>query len=246
MGITVSKDYTIHYYEIDYKKRLHMTSLIDFLGDIATLQSENIGIGIDYLKEKNLAWVLYKWDIVVRRYPLFGDKITIKTNPHAYNKFYANRKFEVYDECGELIAYANSLWILVNTERKRPVRITKDLTAAYGMDENEDEVDTFGEIEALKHIQYESSFTVRYSDIDTNKHVNNAKYVGWAIESIPIDIILNHELSGIKVVYQKETTYGDTIKVLTEIIKEERRIRCLHRIEDKDGKELTVAETMWK
>jgi medium-chain acyl-[acyl-carrier-protein] hydrolase len=245
MAITLSKEYLIHYYEIDYKKRLHMTSLIDFLGDIATTQSENLGIGIEFLKENNLAWVIYKWDIKVNRYPTLGEKITIKTTPLAYKKFYANRKFDIYDGTGELIAEASSLWLLINTERKRPVRITEAMGASYGMTE-ESYVDTFTSLEKVNKIDYECIFTVRYSDIDTNKHVNNAKYVGWAIESIPVDIIINHELKEIKVTYEKETTYGDTIKVCTEVRTEENRVIGLHRIEDKEGKGLTLLQTVWE
>ena len=58
----------------------------------------------------------------------------------------------------------------------------------------------------------EKSFDVRYSDIDTNMHVNNVKYVSWALETVPKDIVLNYELKNVKVTYEKETTYGETIK----------------------------------
>jgi medium-chain acyl-[acyl-carrier-protein] hydrolase len=245
MGITLSKDYSIHYYEIDYKKRLQMTSLIDFLGDIATTQGESLGIGIDYLQENNLAWVIYKWDIKMERYPLLGEKIKIKTNPVSYKRFYANRDFEVYDEAGNQIVAAKSLWILVNTERKRPIRISQAVGLAYGMEE-ETEVDTFEEIERVEEIQNQCIFTVRYSDIDTNRHVNNTKYVGWAIESIPLEIILNHELREVKVVYEKETKYGDVVKVSTQIHNEENKVIAIHKIEDTEGKELTLLKTIWE
>jgi medium-chain acyl-[acyl-carrier-protein] hydrolase len=245
MGITLSKDYSIHYYEIDYKKRLQMSSLIDFLGDIATTQSENLGIGIDYLQENNLAWMIYKWDIKMDRYPLLGEKIEIRTIPHSYKRFYANRRFEVYDEAGNQIAEAKSLWILVNTERKRPIRIPQAMGLAYGM-ENETEVDTLMEIESVEEVGNQCVFTVRYSDIDTNRHVNNTKYVGWAIESIPLEIILKHELREVKVVYEKETKYGDTIKVSTQIHNEENRVIAIHKIEDTEGKELTLLKTIWE
>lgn len=245
MGITLAKDYSIHYYEIDYMKRLHMTSLIDFLGDIATTQSENLGIGIDFLKENNLAWVIYKWEIKVDRYPVLGERIKIKTIPHAYKRFYANRKFEVYDESGELIASANSLWILVSTERKRPIRINETMGMAYGM-ETETEVDTFEAFEKVEQAQNECSFTVRYSDIDTNRHVNNTKYVGWAIESMPLETVLKHELREVKVVYEKEAKYGDAIKVYTQINNEGNKIIAIHKIEDEEGKELTLLKTIWQ
>ena len=43
------KEYEIHYYEVDFRKQMKITSLIDFFGDLATCQSENLGVGMDYL-----------------------------------------------------------------------------------------------------------------------------------------------------------------------------------------------------
>jgi medium-chain acyl-[acyl-carrier-protein] hydrolase len=244
-GVKTTKEYEIHYYEIDYRKKLLVTSLIDFLGDMASYQSELLGVGMEYLKENNLAWVLYKWDIVVDRYPVYGEKINITTIPYSFKKFYGSRKFEVKDEEGKIIATANSLWILVNIEKKRPVRVSQDIMAVYGIDGEDDPVADIKDIEKLSKHDYEKIFNVRYSDIDTNKHVNNAKYVSWAIEVIPMEIILNYSLKRIVVTYEKETKYGDVIKSITEIQKADDSVLCLHKIEDGEGKEVTVLETQW-
>ena len=34
------KEYEIHYYEVDFRRQIELTSLIDFLGDVATCQSD--------------------------------------------------------------------------------------------------------------------------------------------------------------------------------------------------------------
>ena len=91
----------------------------------------------------------------------------------------------------------------------------------------------------------EKSFQVRYSDIDTNMHVNNVKYVAWALETVPKDVVLNCELKNIKVTYEKETTYGETIKVSTEVIRKENIIICRHKIINEEGTELTLLESTW-
>lgn len=44
------QEYRIHYYEIDYKKRALITSLMNYFDDVATCQSEKLGVGIDYLR----------------------------------------------------------------------------------------------------------------------------------------------------------------------------------------------------
>lgn len=246
MGNAYLKDYEVHYYEVDYKKRLLLTSLIDYLGDIATCHSEELGVGIEYLKEKNLAWVLYSWDINIDRQPSYGETITIKTDPCGFKRFYAFRKFEVLDGEKNIIARANSVWFLIDVERRRPVRITDQMYEAYGVDETNSEIFDIFKGEKLSENDGEVTFNVRYSDIDTNRHVNNAKYVAWAVETIPKDIVINYNLKEVKVNYEKETHYGEKVKAIIQVTDQEDKIKCLHKIEDSEGTELTLLSTVWE
>ena len=243
--VVTDRDYNIHYYEVDIHKRALMTSIIDYLGDMAMYQSEVLGVGIEHLKENKSAWVLYKWDITMESYPLLNETIKIKTFAYSFNKFYAYRKYEIIDAQGNKIGYASSVWILINTDRRRPIRITKDMYEAYGVDDSNNAIIDIEDIPTITKVDSEKSFDVRYSDIDTNMHVNNVKYAAWALETIPKDIVINYELRNIKVTYKKETTYGETIKVSTEIIREEDKVICRHKIINEEGTELTLLESTW-
>ncbi|MDZ7548328.1 acyl-[acyl-carrier-protein] thioesterase, partial [Clostridium perfringens] len=82
---------------------------------------------------------------------------------------------------------------------------------------------------------------------DFNKHVNNTKYVEWAIESLPEDIVKNYKLEEIKVTFEKECKYGEEIKSLSSFIKEEDgSLTTIHRIETFDNKELTKLIAHWR
>ncbi|MBU3144538.1 acyl-[acyl-carrier-protein] thioesterase [Clostridium sp. CF012] len=243
--VVTERNYNIHYYEVDIHKRALITSIVDYLGDMAMYQSEILGVGIEHLKEKKMAWVLYKWDITMESYPLLNETIRVKTFPYSFRKFYAYRKYEIINAEGDKIGYASSVWILINTDRRRPIRIMKDMYATYGIDESNDTPIEIEDIKSIKIVDSEKSFQVRYSDIDTNMHVNNVKYVAWALETVPKDVVLNCELKNIKVTYEKETTYGEIIKVSTEVIREENKIICRHKIINEEGTELTLLESTW-
>ncbi|MBZ9609742.1 acyl-ACP thioesterase [Clostridium estertheticum] len=245
MPEVTDRDYNIHYYEVDIHKRALMTSIIDYLGDMAMYQSEVLGVGIEHLKENKSAWVLYKWDITMESYPLLNETIKIRTFAHSFNKFYAYRKYEIIDMKGNKIGHASSVWILINTDRRRPIRITKDMYEAYGIDDSNNTPIDIEDIVPITTVHSEKNFQVRYSDIDTNMHVNNVKYVAWALETVPKDIVVNYELRNIKVTYIKETTYGETIKVSTQVIREEDKIICRHKIINEEGTELTLLESTW-
>lgn len=244
--LVAEKEYIIHFYEIDYNRKALMTSIINYLGDIAIQQSENIGVGLDWLLENNLGWVIYKWDITINRYPTLNEKVTVKTWPLSFRKFYAYRQFEIIDSKGEVIATADSVWFLIDTNRRRPTKVSNEMYQAYRLTDEDNEIVDFGQLQVPDKIITEKLFNVRYSDIDTNKHVNNAKYVDWCIETVPLEVVLKYSLKNIKVIYEKETKYGDKIKALCEVIEQGDSIICLHKIEDEEGKKLTLAKTEWQ
>lgn len=244
--VVTDREYYIHYYEVDYKKRLLITSIMNYFGDLSIYQSEKGGVGLEYLKENNLGWVIYEWDIHINRYPRYGEKITVRTMPFSLRKFYAYRKFEIIDSKGEKIVTADSVWFLIDTNRRKPKKIVTDMYKAYGIDEDRNQPLDIKKISNLDRIDVEKSFYVRYSDIDTNRHVNNVKYVSWAIETVPKEIVIQYTLTNVKVAYKKETTYGSNISVLTEINKLDNKVHCIHKVVNSDEVELTILETVWE
>ncbi|MFD3155398.1 acyl-[acyl-carrier-protein] thioesterase [Haloimpatiens sp. FM7330] len=246
LSVVTEKYYNIHYYEIDYKNRVLITNLMNYFSDIAIQQIQDINMGLDFLKEKKIAWVLYKWDIKIHRYPLYNEKIKVRTWAYGLKKFYAYRKYEIVDSNGEIIAEADSIWLLINIEKRKPIRIPDFMYDAFNISKVEQKSLKISKIKKLDRIDTEARFNVRYSDIDTNKHVNNVKYVAWAIETVPKDIVLKYELKRVKVKYVKEVEYGVVVKVRTQIIEKENEVICIHKIQDKNENELTVLQTEWR
>ena len=51
-------------------------------------------------------------------------------------------------------------------------------------------------------------------DTDFNRHINNAAYLVWALDSLPDSWLKNHQLTGIHLHFRKETHAGDSMKSL--------------------------------
>ena len=77
-------------------------------------------------------------------------------------------------------------------------------------------------------------------------HVNNVRYVEWAVESLPLEIVLNYELKDLSVVFEKECKYGAEITAACQIIEQEEKLTILHKISDQEGKELTILTSRWE
>jgi medium-chain acyl-[acyl-carrier-protein] hydrolase len=52
---------------------------------------------------------------------------------------------------------------------------------------------------------------VQYSDLDQNRHVNNARYVEWIFNQMDLDILENKAPSIFAVEYKQEVRAGDTV-----------------------------------
>lgn len=242
-GVAFEKDYVISYYDVDYKKRVFPNRIIDYFQDIALCQSNQLETGIDSLNDANLAWILYQWDIDIYKYPMLNQKLKLRTEPRAFKKFNAYRTFEIYSEAGEKVANGYSKWLVFDYKKGHLVKVPNWISQRYGIRENEEPLN-IEEPKEPEREDFKKDFTVRYSDIDTNNHANNSKYVEWAIETIPLEIIDHHILKKLKVTYKNQIKYDEKFTVITEITHNEEKVLCRHKIINND-KISCILETMW-
>ena len=53
----------------------------------------------------------------------------------------------------------------------------------------------------------------RYNDLDMNKHVNSIRYLDWALDCLPTDVLLNHHVKEFSVNYQHEVPAKEKVLV---------------------------------
>lgn len=56
-------DGRIRYSEVDRSRKLTAEKMIDYFQDSTSFQSEDLGIGLDYMTERGIAWVINYWQI---------------------------------------------------------------------------------------------------------------------------------------------------------------------------------------
>ncbi len=240
-----SKNYDVHSFECDFNRKLRVAALLRFFEDIALAQSEERGVGLKYYHENNVAWMLNKWELDIKRMPDLGEKINIVTDPNALHKFFANRNYEVFDSKGEVIVSARSLWLYVNILSKRPMKISDEMYSAYGLErEASGEYEKLSSLPELKEPESFKKFSVRESDIDFNEHVNNSKYVEWAIETMPEKLRRFGTLKKLNVNYMKETNAGEEIVCRFGYEFQDDNALCLNSLSSGQN-EVCRVETEW-
>jgi len=242
-----SKEYSIHYYEIDKKQKATPVAILNFLEDTAISHSNSVGLSINRLKSDKVGWVLSRWNVKINAYPSLFDKISVETWPSGFQRFYANREFLIKDSNKQVIAKASSLWIFLNIETRHPTRIPKEFGDIYGIWPSRATDEPFSDLE--NNISFDSckDFTVSRKDLDTNEHVNNVRYIEWFLETIPDDVYNNFILSSLEVNYKKEIKSGITISSASkELFKSPEHCEYSHIITSPDGSMLySSAKTTW-
>jgi len=177
--------------------------------------SASVGYGLDYYIGAQKGWVIMRWDVEFLAYPKWNETVVASTWPTLFKGFVGERAYTVTYPNGEPIMAAHSAWILFDLNKRSAVRPDKEhierylptyppaLEADFGM------ADVNGR-EAVSVRAY----TVRRTDIDSNGHVNNLRYIMWAFDSTGVEFVKR-----LKVSYKKECTLGE--RVIVEVFEVE-------------------------
>ena len=200
-------DSRIRYSETDSEGKLTMASLINYFQDCSTFHSEDVGLGIEYLKEKNLVWVLSSWQIVVERYPDMGENVTIGTQPYDMKGFLGYRNFWMLDGKGGYIAKANTLWSLLDTEKGKPSNIPDGMAEGYGIGERLEMEYAPRKIAVPQGGLNREAIIVKKHHIDSNHHVNNQQFVNMAMDFMPEGFVVRQ----LRAEYKKQAYLDDIL-----------------------------------
>ena len=247
MNDIFKKEYKINIFDVDSEHKCKFSSLVDFLWDVVISQSDYLGETKEGFVHNQCIWVLLKYDITIYEYPKFRDTITVDTKVLGSKKFYGYRQNTIRNSEGKVIGEAFSTAILIDFEKRRPMRISSTQSEIYGLNGELAEVPTLDDLPKIQKEDYKKDYPVRYSDIDSNGHVNNVKYMEMAMDTLPRFILNEYKLFNIKVLFKKETTDGDTLYISSEVINNDNNnITTVHKITNNNENLLTKLQFIWK
>lgn len=199
----------IRYSEVDEDQKLTVTGIINYLQDCSTFQSEDLGIGIDYLAQNHRAWWLSSWQIIIDRYPVFNEKVVIGTWPYDFKGIYGYRNFTIQDQAGNYLVRANSIWFFFDTRAGRPVRVGEEDVRGYrtGEEQRLDMDYAPRRIAVPDDYVTAEAIPVGRQHLDTNHHVNNAQYLEIAREVLPAGF----NITELRVEYKTAAVFADLI-----------------------------------
>ena len=212
MNKTFSKDYTITCYEADANQLMRPTAMLDLMQEAANVNATTLGFGYDEMINSNTAWVLSRTHVKFINTPKWRQEVNLKTWHKGVSKLFYLRDFILSDKEGNPMILATTSWLIIDMNTRRLVR-NNDLalsdTAMDAIATPADKVVVPVDIEpelVRKH-------PITWSEIDTNGHVNNVKYVVWAIDAVKTEDIKERPLKELLINYDAEVMPGDVVKI---------------------------------
>ncbi len=172
------------------------------LGDI---HGAMLGAGYFDLRAKGLAWVLTRTLLEIDRAPGIGDTVRARTWPGRMRHAVYPRYYVFEDEAGGLLARASSLWVLMDIAAREMVPGEKYGLPAFDGAPLPPPIGNPGGIPPIKGTEETALRPILVSDLDINRHVNNARYVDWLADCFPYEWHDKYRLERLTVHFASET-----------------------------------------
>lgn len=189
-----TKEFEVERFLVNSEGYLKNKYLLSLMFEVSFDQAEEVE---DEKIMEDKRWIVYSWDIKIKKPIKAKDKIKITTFAIDMKKFYAYRNF-IIERDNEKIVEAYCVFLLFDLKKMRSIKIPKEIAKAYQKEKAiyEEKSHNYGdEFTNLEKIQ------IRYTDIDTNYHVNNASYMDLLRE---ITKVKDQDIEFINIVYKNE------------------------------------------
>ena len=223
-------DFPIKSYDSDQNGKLTLHALFHFLQECAWDNARLNDFGYEYLKSENAFWVLTRILVQMDEYPEWREEVQIKTWPKGTDGFFALRDFEIYKE-NKVVGRATTSWLILDQNTRRPRKLDnfnflhENFLQEAAIDRNLEKIISPRELNKIDNRK------VYYSDLDVNKHVNNATYVKWILDSYFSK--KNKQISEFEINFISELNLNDEFTV-HESIESEESYYVLRNLKDRE------------
>ena len=198
--------------DVDLLDNARPSAILDLFQDLAGDHANDLHLGYDEAYRLGFYWVILAESFeVVGRIPAYDDLVRVNTWPKPNGRLFCEREYEMLDSDDNLIIKGISTWGLIDINTRRLLR--PDLANFKG------EFYPRTNYEApLKHklglkphdIIAEYEYKVLLSDLDHNRHFNNARYLDVIYN---MDVINDKKYKKVEIAFIRECLHNDIIKL---------------------------------
>lgn len=205
-------------YMVDVHSRMRAVAFMEVAQELAGRGAEKLKFADTQLAEIGAVWVLARMHVEFNDMPRRGDVVTLQTWHKGMKGIQFIRDYQMNSADGTPLALSTSSWLIMDFKERR--MLSPEAMAGRVPSEPQCPGDAVaalpGKIIIPRSLEAEDAGThvVKYSDVDNNGHTNNTKYIMWALDILPQEIVFNNSLSEFDINYNKESHPGETITLV--------------------------------
>lgn len=223
-----SQTHEVVYYECDKNGNMTVSSMISCAIQVSEQQSDQLNRGSEFINQLGVTWILTNYYLEITKLPKVGQKIELVTKAEEYNKYFCYRTFWLQTSSGEELVKISAVFALMNLETRKMSSVTEEIIAPFESEKIK-KIKRFGKLEKIESGK-STPYRVRFYDIDSNQHVNNAIYFDWIMDVLGYDFLTKHTPKTITIRYDKEVEYGATVHSIYELVATEENKATRHEI----------------
>lgn len=203
-------DTELTFYDVDYKKRLKLSSMLKMFAILAGADFEDRGMGHIFLREHGYAFLVSRGAYKFFRQPTLEEKVHISTWVQGVAGAKFIRCYEMRSLEGEPLIIGESVWVCVNTETKK---IIAPKEFPWNCEPSpRDDIPIHCKRIGGKDAEHIKDCIIPYSSIDYNGHLNNTVYADIICDSLP-QTELELGVSEFYLSYINEAYMGQTLSL---------------------------------
>lgn len=195
---------------VNMQRTLRTSELFSLLQQASIRHTEELGMGREKTLDKGLLWVVTRQFVKIERMPVYDERITVRSWPGDTMRVLFPRYYEILSESGETLVRASAVWTLIDAEERGFVFPEEHGIEISGV-ETGTELPYLTQMKTLP-AEHQFRFTVPYSYVDLNGHMNNTRYFDLAEDHIEA-AAEGKSLREIHVEYASEAKFGETLYV---------------------------------
>ena len=207
--------FTIPVTDCDCFGRLKPSAILGMIQQAATNQCLQLNMGWEDMAKKNMFWAVIRQKVHITRLPSHDQRITVETWPGKTSRVAYPRSAIAYDEEGNELFRAISLWVLMDLTTRTMILPNDSGIVVPGLVRG-DEL-TLPRSLAVKHLSGHASRQVMYSEMDLNRHMNNARYLDWMMDLLPSYFHKEHPIKEFTINYSSEARESEQIDLHYEL-----------------------------
>jgi acyl-ACP thioesterase len=203
----------ITYQESDFVGQYRLANLFSTLADLATLNALQTNIWQENLQQR-YGWILTKQTLRLHKPILINDVLNISTRANKSSRIQFTRMYDIHDVNDICIGGVYSSWTFIDIEKRKIIRPNKVGITLPEIEEHSHAVEAYEEIKKDIPLTCKAIRQVVYSDIDVNLHMNNYRYIEWAMDVMDYTLFNTYYISEVSMVFKKEMAPSTVAKIL--------------------------------